>query len=84
MPIPGEMLILRKRYGLLRSAVKDRLAGRTELQVSAHRSSFRAHAYGRAQQRAKIGGCAAFGSHEGRDAASLRAAISSVCVSSAI
>ena len=55
MAIRGEMLILRKRYGLLRSAVKDRLAGRTELQVSAHRSSFSAHAYGRAQQRAKIG-----------------------------
>ena len=50
MAIPRPMLIRGSVNGLLRSEVKDRLAGRIELKVPVHRNSFRAHAHGGALQ----------------------------------
>ena len=88
MAIPRAMLIRGSVNGLLRSEVKDRLADRIELKVPVHRNSFRAHTHGGALRESRISArietvqpCS---SHVVREADSLRAAISSVCTSSAI
>ena len=50
MAISRAMLIRGSVNGLLRSEVKDRLAGGIELKVPVRRNSFRAHAHGAALQ----------------------------------